>query len=119
MSASDPAKLITKADELCVFLSQHFSSLMILTTNFFFFLKLTRTQLCLTRWSADGRTATQLFEQAGMNTKLTKTQLCLIRWSADRRTATQLFEQAGMNTKLQIHVQSQIQFVVYEFYIFF
>ena len=54
-----------------------------------------------------------------MNTKLTRTQLCLIRWSADRRTATQLFEQAGMNTKLQIHVQSQIQFVVYEFYIFF
>ena len=113
MSASDPPKLITKADELCVFLSQHFSSLMILTTNFFFFLKLTRTQLCLTRWSADRRTATQLFEQA------VRTQLCLIRWSADRRTTTQLFEQAGMNTKLQIHVQSQIQFVVYEFYIFY
>ena len=92
MSTSDPAKLITKADKLCVFLLQHFSSwFMILTTNFLFFsffLKLIRTKLSLTRWSAD--------------------------W----RTATQLYEQAGMNSKLQIHVQSQIQFVVYEFYIF-
>ena len=50
--------------------------------------------------------------------KLIRTKLSLTRWSADWRTATQLYEQAGMNSKLQIHVQSQIQFVVYEFYIF-
>ncbi|GLT65551.1 hypothetical protein SLA2020_379790 [Shorea laevis] len=61
MAGSDPEKLISKADKL--------------------------TKLSLTRWSADWKSATQLYEQAG---RYTDAATFLLRWglAADKCNAT-------------------------------